>query len=102
MGYEKLEKDSKELVRKILDAAGEERGIVQQIRRISGGTDISDAQSTALSEGQTAIPEALQMELDEKRAEIAGYMKEAVKLGLGSLPMVQANYKRYVGEEVPE
>jgi len=102
MGYEKLDKKSKELVRKILDAAEDERGIVQQIRRISGSSDVSGVKSMALSEGQTVIPEALQRELDEKRAELAGYMKDAVEIELGEVPMVKNNYKRYVGEELPE
>lgn len=102
MAYEKLNKDSKELVRKILDAAEEERGLLQQIQKASSGSAVTDNTGMALAENTALVPpEALQMELKEKRAEMAGYMKEAVKIGLGELPMIKNNYKRYVGEELP-
>ncbi|MBD3304010.1 hypothetical protein GF343_02610 [Candidatus Woesearchaeota archaeon] len=102
MEYEKLDDNSRELVCKILDAAEEERDIVQQIRRISGGSDISGVKNMTLSADKTAIPEELQTELGEKRAELARYMKEAVGRGLGSLPMVKKNYEKYAGEPIPD
>lgn len=102
MEYEKLDKDSKELVRRILDAAAEERGIVQQIQKASSGSAAAGSSGMALAENTALAPEALQMQLGEKRAEIAGYMKKAVNKGLGELGLISENYKKYVGEEMPD
>lgn len=104
MDYEKLPIESKErqLVNKIFDAADEERGLIKQINAITCGADISDVESLTLPEDTSVIPESLQRELEEKRAEIAGYIKEAVKLGLGELGMIKANYEKYVGKPMPK
>ena|GEM_PF-4154511 len=102
MEYENLSPDAKKLVSQILDAAAEERGLEQQIKNISGGSDVSDVESLTLPEDPALIPTNLQRELDEKRTEIAAYMKEAVKMGISALPMIKNNYEKYVGEEMSE
>lgn len=105
MEYEKLPTDSEErmLVKQILDAAEEERGLIKQIKAITGGNlDTSSAESLTLSEDSSLIPELLQRELQEKRAEIACYMEKAVEIGIGAFPMIQSNYEKYVGKKMPE
>lgn len=42
------------------------------------------------------------MELKKVRAQIADYLKKAVKLGMGNVDFIQESYEHYVGKPIPK
>jgi len=100
--------EQKGILLKIVESSKEEKVLCNKVNNvydsIKRGVHSPDGFSITVCEDEddaTIISAKDKEGLERVRAQIANYMKEAVKLGIGDVGIIQRNYKDYVGENIP-